>query len=133
MKTRLMSLAALMLAATALIAFRPAEDATSAEPFSVESLLPAGWAELDLPAEALMAAPPCSPRAIIGSDLALKSCIRDAFERGCGLDVAANVLGTCPDGQFNVQLTLIKVCDTLSTPVADVFVCGCDLDSWTCL
>lgn len=133
MKTRLMSLAALMLAATAFFAFRPSEETATAEPFSVEALLPAGWAELDLPADALMAAPPCSPRAIIGSDLALKLCLRDAFERGCDLDIDANVLGTCPDGQFNVQLTLIKVCDTLSTPVADVFVCGCDLDTWTCL
>ena len=140
MKFRFTAFAALVLAATAFFAFRPANAEAPAEAasFNVETLLPMSWAEFGFEASELEMAPPCSPRAIIGSDPALKACLRAAFERGCDLDIDANVLGTCPDGQFNVQIDMSKSCtDSLGavtvTPVANIFVCGCDLDSWTCL
>lgn len=140
MKTRFTAFAALVLAATAFFAFRPANENAPAEAasFSVETMLPTSWAATGLTAEELEMAPPCSPRLIIGSDPALKACLRAAFERGCDLDINANVLGTCPDGQFSVQIDLNKTCtDSLGavtvTPVANVFVCGCDLESFVCL
>jgi hypothetical protein len=139
MNTRFTAFAALVLAATAFFAFRPAETGVNdAETATLESMIPASWADFGFSNEVLEMAPPCSPRAIIGSDPLLKDCLRAAFERGCDLDINATVLGTCPDGQFNVQIDLSKPCtNTLGavtvTPVANVFVCGCDLDSWVCL
>ena len=125
-------IAAVLLVATSLTAFRTLDQAPTSEPVSIESMLPTSWVAAGLTAEEARLAPPCSPRAIIGSDAALKACVRAAFEPGCDVQVDANVLGTCATGDFNVQLLLSKVCATGTTLVATVNVCGCDLDSWTC-
>ena len=101
---------------------------------SFEEAIPAEWS-FSTPAEAaaIRASAPCSPRAVIGNDVGLKNCVRNAFEPGCDLSVNATIVGTCATGDVNVNLVLTKICAGVSTDVVSIDLCGCDLQSWTCL
>jgi len=104
---------------------------------TLESVVPAGFNFVGFSAEEnarLNAAASCNPRSVVNSVPALRDCVLAGKIPACDYDFDAEDVSTCPDGSLRFRVIIYNDCGAAGqVQIAEIFVCNCTVESWTCL
>jgi hypothetical protein len=84
----------------------------------------------------LNAAASCNPRSVVNSVPALRDCVIAGKIPACDFDFDADDVSVCPDGSLRFRVIIYNDCvggPSTDVPIAEIFVCNCTVESWSCL
>jgi hypothetical protein len=118
----------------------PAAEApvTTEVPVAAEAFIPEAFTFVGVDAEEnarLNAAAACNPRAVVNSVPALRDCVINGKIPTCEYDFEAEDVSFCPDGSLRFRVIIYNDCfaGNPDVAIAEIFVCNCTVESWTCL
>jgi hypothetical protein len=77
----------------------------------------------------------CNPRSVVNSIAELRACVIAGKLPGSEYDFEAEDVSFCPDGSLRFRVIIYNDFpgSTPDVPIAEIFVCNCTVESWTCL
>ena len=77
----------------------------------------------------------CNPRSVVNSVPDLRACVIAGKLPGAEYDFDIEDISSCPDGSLRFRVIIYNDFpgSTPDVPIAEIFVCNCTVESWTCL
>ncbi len=110
---------------------------TAANEAAFEAAIPAEFTLVGATAEeqaAFNESAGCRPRTVVNSVPDLRACVIAGKIPGCEYDFEAEDVSFCPDGSKRFRVIIYNDCPgSPNVPIAEIFVCNCTVESWSCL